>query len=583
ALALVASLAAIASRLPGLPTPPLPPQAWFADLNYFGTIFIFIISLIALFGRIIHRLTRRKGRITKREQRTLLVVLLGLLIALPMYLTTALTWVTIDGRQISYFWQGFDLRFLLLGVPLAFAYVLVRYQALRSPSALFVVVMALAGSALIAAVGAWLWTTGHPTWPDNGLRPPFVPLFLAALVSSLVWLVFTSWRGPMGRYFQHERRSYAAARRFGQRVMGEVNLQQLPNTMAKALVEEFELDRAVIWIGSPQGNLTLAAAHGTFSRELPSTLSVRFAGGMTSPLYLNRPEELPMWAQPIAGQDLELAVPLSADNYLTGLIGLGPHWDEQIFDDRMVEIAELVGQQATLFLVAAYNVNELRQVPGRMAEVQEQERVRLAQELHDTIQQFLGRLPFYLAVSRDSVGVKPELTYDILDRVIGDVESAAGDVRRIRHNLAPSQLEQGLTTSLAALARHFQDRSGIQTSLSAAADTDALTDIKSRHAIYRVIQQALDNVENHAQANHVQIWLQVQANRVVFSVKDNGYGISEIQKLRPSHNGGYGLESMRARLEACGGEFDLKSVAGQGTEVAGWVPVTHKNEPVIGL
>jgi signal transduction histidine kinase len=582
AFALVVSLAAVASRLPGLPTPPLPGHAWFANLTYFGTLTLYFAGLIALFGRLLHRLIRRRARITKREQRTLLVVLLGLLIASPMLLITAFTWVTIDGRQLSYFWRGLDMRYLLMAVPLAFAYVLVRYQALRSPSALFIVVMALAGSALIAAAGAWLWAIGHPDWPDDGLRPPFVLLFVAVFVSSLIWLAFTSWRGPMGRYFQHERRSYAAARKFGRRVMGETNLQQLARSMAQALVEEFELERAAIWIGTPDGNLTLAASYGRFSGELPPTLRLRLDQSNLSPIHLDRPENLPDWAQSIAGKDFELAVPLVADGYLTGLIGLGPHWDAQIFDDRMVEIAELVGQQATLFLVAAHNVNELRQVPGRMAEVQEQERVRLAQELHDTIQQFLGRLPFYLAVSRDAVTTRPEMTYEILDRVIGDVESAAVDVRRIRHNLAPSQLEHGLTTSLAALARHFQERTGIRTSLSATAEVDEVTDIKSRHAIYRVVQQALDNVENHAEANRVEIWLQVQANRVAFAVNDNGQGLSESQQQAANHNGGFGLESMRARLEACDGEFSLKSATGQGTEIAGWVPVINSNDPPKG-
>lgn len=566
------TLAAVALRWPGLGSIMNIPPEVIRNVLYFGSLFVYFMGLVAIFGRLIHRLVWRRNEISKRERRMLNIVLIGFIISIPILLSSALTWLAVDGEQVSVYWQGLDTRYLLLAIPLTMAYVLVRYQALRSPSRLFIGVMVLSASALIAAIGAWLWTLDHEIWPGSGLRPPFMILFLVALFSSAMWLVLTSLRGPMSRTFQYDRHANQAARVFGHRLMNETNYQQLPQAIALTLVETFDLERAAIWLGNAGEPLTLAAMEGVFIDSPPLRLSVPPADSLNRPSRVDRQNGQTNWLIPITGKEFELAIPLSSGNEVIGLIALGPHWDAEIFDERRIETAELVGQYSTLILVTARNIEELRQVPGRMAEVQERERERLAQELHDTIQQFLGRLPFYLAVGRDAVYDQPELTQEILNQAISDVDSASGEVRQIRHNLAPSQLQQGLVSSLFALAHHFQHRTGVRASVEVPGSVDERLNQASRHALYRVIQQALDNVEAHAEATTVCISLQVLPDRVAFSVKDDGGGVSEEGRQTALGLGSFGIESMRARLEACGGEFSFDSIAGQGTTVSGWVP-----------
>ena len=119
----------------------------------------------------------------------------------------------------------------------------------------------------------------------------------------------------------------------------------------------------------------------------------------------------------------------SGQSRLIGVLGW-KRWDERNFRDRDFEIVELIAQQAALFLLTARQIDELRQVPRRVSEAQERERFKIAQELHDTIQQFLGRLPFFLEVSRSLTHDYPAKADELLQRCIDDVEQAAKTVRQ---------------------------------------------------------------------------------------------------------------------------------------------------------
>jgi two-component system NarL family sensor kinase len=258
-----------------------------------------------------------------------------------------------------------------------------------------------------------------------------------------------------------------------------------------------------------------------------------------------------------------------------GLLVLGKRWDEEIFDDRDLEIVELIAKQATLFLLTAQQVSELRLVPRRIVEAQERERYRIAQELHDTIQQFLGRLPFFLEVGRKVIQTDPQRTDVMLERCIGDVESAAQTVRQIRHNVAPSQLEKGLLQPLREMVERYRVRCGINVHLDAASHLDRDLSVEVRHALYRVIQQALDNVIAHARANLVTIALSAGEDRLTFSIADDGCGSSEEERIEAQKQGSFGLQSMNGRISALGGEFHFISSNGSGTQICGWLPVTQ--------
>jgi two-component system NarL family sensor kinase len=211
-------------------------------------------------------------------------------------------------------------------------------------------------------------------------------------------------------------------------------------------------------------------------------------------------------------------------------------------------------------------------VPQEIATAQERERFKIAQELHDTVQQFLGRLPFFLEVSRTSARSNPAETEDILKRCIEDVDSAAKAVRQIRTNLAPLQLEKSLSQPLKLLIEQFSTRNGLDVQAAISPEVDTRLSTEARHALYRVVQQALDNIAAHADAQHVSISIGPAQEHIYFAIQDDGSGFSETQRTEAEEGGSFGLKSMEARINSQGGEFTIQAGAKSGTKVSGWLP-----------
>ena len=565
------------SRVPAiyrLPEPRKTTLLLWSDRAFLALVVLYLTGITVLFCRMIWFGLR--GRHSRRDRRVALIVLIGLMAALPMILITADSVVPGLGVETVPFWRGLDLRYLFVTVPLGFALAIIRYQSMRSPSRLLIVVIALAGSALLAAILSWLWGLSQGNWPANGEHPPFPYLFAGIFAASVFWSTQATWRGWFGRLLEWDTHSYTAARAFGRRVSGTTNLIDLSQTIAAALVNELQLDRAAVWLWKPEpGAFELAAEAGQTDPSLPARLSFSedYPSEANRPLRLDAADDNPSWLESLnVLRTIDVVVPLQTDGQPIGLLGLGHRWDEEIFDDRDLAIAELVGQQAALFLLAAMQIEELRHVPQQIVAAQESERRRLAAELHDTVQQFLGGLPFALAFTTDEIRADPEGVAAVLEHSLEDVESMAETVRRIRFNLAPSQLEYSLTRSLSELVAHVAKRAKLRVSLSTGEGLDQATALITREALYRVIQQALDNIVAHAEASEANLRLECADGRVTFSVTDDGRGSTEAERREADRLGHFGLSAMRQRVELCGGEFTFASTPGEGTIVSGWVP-----------
>jgi signal transduction histidine kinase len=536
---------------------------------YLTMLLLLLMGIVALFARLIWSWIYERR--TRRQRRAAAIVLAGMAGATPMFFFLLIPLVTDLSTVVGAHWRGLDMRYTLLAIPITFAVVIIRYQSFKALSSLFMLVLLLSLSGMLAAVGAWLWRLSLP--PDATVtRPPFALLFTLILLSSAFWSAQVGRNRWFGRYLRWEATTYDAARSFGRRVMGQSDVRTLPGVLTQALVEEMALERAALWLRDDHA-FALAGSAGD-AADLPPRLTP--TAGEPFPDRAMRstlPGSVPGWLSPLAGEGrIEVVVPLVVDGVPLGVLGLGRRWDEAIFNDRDVAVAELVGQQATLLLQASMQLEELRRVPGQVAAAQERERLRVAGELHDTIQQFLGRLPFFLAVSRDRLRDDPQGAADILDRCLTDVEDAATMLRRIRVNLAPTQLESNLRYALEGLTGHVRQRSGLAVSLSAPPDLDDALTPQTRHALYRVIQQALDNTVAHAEASAATVTLAREDGRILFAVRDDGRGSSAETRQAAQQAGSFGLKSMATRLEMSGGALEFDSAPGAGTTVAGWVP-----------
>jgi signal transduction histidine kinase len=546
---------------------PLSELEFFAYLDRVGVFLVLglnIIGAACFAGRTIWLATRKQ--LPRRVRRQVWFLLAGL------------PFVAVDSVRALYasqvYWHGLDLRWGLLPLAICLAVVVVRYHSFkRLPTGVLVALMvSLAGMA--AAVGTWvLRLLGLPLGPGASLLW-FVSLMTAALAGTVFWSAMTWWRGGFARLMHWDRVSYSAARRFGQELLKRG--PALPEAIAGALVTHLELERAAVWLsGDDEDWLVLAGYAGDWPQPARRTLPadvLRGAGNGHSPCRLEHDLALQLFGAAEETPAIEVLQPLWVDGRVRAAFGLGKRWDDEVFDDRDLEILELVVQQAALFLLTDDQMAELRKVPSRIAAIQERERFKIAQELHDTIQQFLGRLPFLLEVSRQAAADNPKEAESILEACINEVGGAAQTVREIQSNLAPRYLAQGLSQPLRVLVERFQARTGI----AAVADISPLVDdtlgLDARHALYRVVQQALDNVAAHAHAQTVQVVVTRQEMRIHFAIVDDGCGIDEGARRQAEERGGFGLESMSARIAALQGELSVEGGSGAGTRIAGWLP-----------
>jgi len=540
----------------------------------------------------------RRNYAPPRLRKQIFGILLGIMIALPMIALNYRAGLRYPGS--SFCCGGLDLRYLYLAIPLAFAFVILRYQAFRGTHPLFMAVLLLSASALLASIGDWLVRQSMAAGgPELGLStsarqlalpvlvPPFVPLLAIVLIASAAGVFLPQW---LSRLLRWETTSYGAVRQFGQEMLHRLDLATLPQDMATALKSALCLDQVAIWLWQPAaGAFRLAGQAGAPSHVLPETLSPPALIALGRPVTIGADaRQAAAWLQPLQACGFEAVAPLvspatadsrasaatgTAGETRVGLLTLGKRADEEIFHTRDLEIIELIAQQAALFLLTAQQIERLREVPRRVTEAQERERFRLAQELHDTIQQFLGRLPFYLQVSRTNVRSRPEQAEALLQRCIADVESAAQTVRQIRGELAPIQLESKLTQPLVELLERFRTRTGLAVHVEIAADIDAKLAPVARHALYRVIQQALDNVDVHAHgASQADVIVRSADKQIQFSITDDGCGFTEAQRAQAEAAGHFGLRSMQARIHSLGGELTVESAPSRGTAVHGWLP-----------
>jgi len=212
---------------------------------------------------------------------------------------------------------------------------------------------------------------------------------------------------------------------------------------------------------------------------------------------------------------------------------------------------------------------ELRTLAGRLMTAQDDERRRIARDLHDDLSQKLA----YLAMDLGKLANKPT-SQEMLDSLRG-LQRRAGDaaesVRHISHQLHPSILDDiGLEAALEQYCEEFEERSGIRTHFSSREVPDSLPrEVAS--SMYHIFQESLRNVSKHSEAETVFVTLEFTAGVLRLIVKDEGVGLAE---SRLKAGAGIGMIGMRERAHLVNGTVSIESQVGEGTEVTVAVPLT---------
>jgi signal transduction histidine kinase len=212
------------------------------------------------------------------------------------------------------------------------------------------------------------------------------------------------------------------------------------------------------------------------------------------------------------------------------------------------------------------NEREFRRLGRAVRRVQEDERGRLARELHDGLGQNLTALKQHLAQVQ---GPLPEAARAHLDAAIQLCSGALEDTRNLTRLLRPPILDDlGLDPALRWLARSFSESSGIE----AVVELGELPplDGELQTLLFRIAQEALANAARHARARTVLLHLQHRGNELQLQVVDDGLGF---EPSAAAAGGGNGLGGIRERLRLHGGRLELVASPGHGTRLRAFVPL----------
>jgi PAS domain S-box-containing protein len=219
------------------------------------------------------------------------------------------------------------------------------------------------------------------------------------------------------------------------------------------------------------------------------------------------------------------------------------------------------------------NEEMLRALTHRVVQVQEAERVRVAVELDDNITQLLCATHFRSQALAEKLAAGDRRLRRDATKLREMLGKTAEEVERISRNLRPSVLEKlGLVAALRDTSTEFARRTGVSVKL-ACAQLAARLPADTELTLYRILQEALRNVEKHSRARHVTVRLRLRTF-VQLAINDDGIGFDpERHAARRKGKGGLGLLSMRERATYVGGALTIKSVRGAGTEIVVTIPL----------
>lgn len=367
----------------------------------------------------------------------------------------------------------------------------------------------------------------------------------------------------------------------------------LAQSLCRAILTAMDLECVRLFLPTGQGELDVVAAAGNGCSDAQRSWQLAASGPVVRFFQARR--------QPIGGADLctqlaeQLAnqheadalghespglwIPLFTADELLGLCVLDYKRGGEPFDETDLDILQVITRLANIAIQNTELIAELRrrtteteQVHQQTLQAREAERKRVARELHDQTIQALVGLNYQLSDLRTVLMPDEREQINLIQQT---VRQTVEDVRRICADLRPPALDSlGLVPAIRSRLRELEQRGVLNVTLRVNGDMEQSIPEDIALCIFRVMQEALINVEKHAHAREVTVDLQLEATEVCLKVRDDGSGF-----VVPSHLGDlianqhFGLVGLRERLDLVGGKLYVSSAVGQGTCVVARVPI----------
>lgn len=223
---------------------------------------------------------------------------------------------------------------------------------------------------------------------------------------------------------------------------------------------------------------------------------------------------------------------------------------------------------------------QLRGLSRKFLSAHEDERKKISRELHDVVAQALLGINIHLATLKTKAGINSTDLAHHIALTQKMVMKSADIVHQFARKLRPAALDDlGLIPALHSFMKSFTTDTGIRTKLTAFAGVEQLN-ASRRTVLFRVAQEALNNVSQHAQASHVTLTISQEAKSVLMEVCDDGCSFQVDQVLLARRAKRLGLLGMRERVEMVGGHFAIESAPGMGTKIIVRIPINKTTERI---
>ncbi len=253
-------------------------------------------------------------------------------------------------------------------------------------------------------------------------------------------------------------------------------------------------------------------------------------------------------------------------------LGLGPVFYSCILSPVLTETNETIGLIGLNIDVTEQTLSHehLRILSKRLVQVQEEERARIAREIHDSLGQYLTALQFEI---RSALQNTSGSSYQRLLEAQQTIKQSINIASTLCYTLRPPLLDDfGLVAALKDYFREFQQKWKIPIDFQ----SEDLHDVLSKDqetALFRITQEALTNILKHAQAHHISVQLNLKNDYVLFTISDDGRGFNYHLLQKQLNNTGFGLITMKERAELLGGRFHITSAESGGTKISVEMPL----------
>lgn len=245
-------------------------------------------------------------------------------------------------------------------------------------------------------------------------------------------------------------------------------------------------------------------------------------------------------------------------------------------DELEARVEQRTGQLNRARETLARQADQLRHLLNKTIRIQEEERERIAHDIHDGVAQLIMGALYEAQAARVCLPARPELAGEKLQKAQEILKQVKTEMRRIIFDLHPEVLTaSGLAPALETYINNFQAHTGIDCALVASGPVQRISADREQ-AAYRIVQEALHNVARHANASQARVKLAFGPDALNITVEDNGQGFDcqAVQNASPGH---LGLVGMQERAQSIGGRLELYSQPGHGTRVRVHMPINENS------